>query len=169
MIAYDHTQSMCQACPSHVGCQERVEGLRPKIIALLDRFSDANGREMSHAWLTKGERKARKKALVDGSIVQMNLEPPTDQRNAAKVARAARAKLDPRTCHVRELGALSKHMGVVVDAIARAPRSQVQIADVLQEYANLTPGSAKRTAQREISFLITAGRARYAGPYLELV
>jgi hypothetical protein len=168
MIAYDHTAPLCQACPSHVDCQARVGTLRPKVIALLDRFSDASGREMSHAWLTKGERKARKKALVDDSLVTMNLQPP-DARSSTSLTRAARNSVDPRTCTIADLHVVSKHAGRIASLIQQAPATREAITCHLQETGGLSDASARRIATREVSFLISAGRARFAGPHLELV
>jgi len=168
MISYDHKEPMCQACPAHVECQARVNEIRPRVLALLDRFTDGTtGREMSYAWLTKTERKKAKQAQLDDGLVTMALE-VGDVRNTATLARAARTKVDPRTCSADELGGLSKHMRTIVSLIGEAPSTRKEIADALQERSNLTYSSAARTATREVSLLISAGRARFRGPHLEL-
>lgn len=168
MISYDHKEPTCQGCPAHVACQARVAEIRPRILPLLDQFTDGTtGRGMSHAYLTKGERKAAKAAETDEGLITMALAAP-DVRNRATIKRAARAQVDPRTCSVEQLGGLSKHMRTIVTLIGDAPATRTDIAEALQERSNLTYSSAARTATREVSLLISAGRARFRGPYLEL-
>lgn len=168
MISYNHKEPLCQACPSHVACQARVAEIRPRILPLLDQFTDGTtGRGMSHAWLTKTERKKAKAAEADEGLITMALAAP-DVRNHATIKRAARSKIDPRTCSIDELGGLSKHMRTIVTLIGEAPATRADIADALQERSNLTYSSAARTATREVSLLISAGRARFRGPHLEL-
>lgn len=170
MIAYDHKTPTCQGCPARVGCQDRVADLRPKVIMLLDRFNDAEGKPMSHAWLTRGERATRKRALRDESLIAVGLAHDyRDATHEATAARCGRDKIDPRTCDRNALATLSRNLGIVVGRLRSSPATLDDLAAELREHRQHTESYSMRAVRREASFLISMGRARYAGPVLELL
>lgn len=138
------------------------------MIALLDRFSDGTGREMSHAWLTKGERKARKEALLDDSLIALDLTAGIDARAAPVVRRAAKRGIALRTAPLESVATLSHHLRAIIARLQRASATDRELYALVQERA-VSPLTAERSARATISLLLTYGRARRVGQSLELV
>lgn len=79
------------------------------------------------------------------------------------LAKAARKGIDPRTCPVEDLKALSMHCDAVVRRLSRSPASIAQLAERIGEYSMIAPEAATRTATQVILFLLLNGRVTKQG------
>ena len=67
-LAFDEGGSTCQSCEALEACRKIVAKRRPAFIKFLDNYRDGSGKLVSERWLTKQEKKERRK---EGSMAYL--------------------------------------------------------------------------------------------------
>jgi len=165
VVAFATQSQTCLMCDHRVQCKERVSKVKPLVLKLIEKFTDDDNSPMIDDWLTRGERRDRRKAAT--SEIRTALMDNVNARAAPIVESFIRQSIDPRDCSVDELAAGSPHMRIVCEwlRIQRAHVKDLRLA--LTEV--LSPRSAADKLRDILSLLKACGRVRIHNDYVELV
>lgn len=179
-LAFAPTSSICGGCTARDDCASLVDGRRPLMMRLLERFNDAQGKPMSLPWMTKEERKrhrAAEKALeladaAEGTFgdadAVMALKTHLDARAHPSIDRFVRMRINPKIATLEVVGGVSKCMAVVIAALRDRPHTMRELVARVAAQPSVSASSAQRDTYATVSILTVCERVKRSGKILEL-
>lgn len=179
ILAHDPNSDSCKSCPSFVECGAQFAERRPKLINVLDKFMDGQGRTMAWDWLNRQERKKRREqekqeamALAEELTLGTDatgLRAEMDPRAFTHFDKLMERRVDPRSADLDDIATASPAMNAVISALRTAPQTTDGLAAAIAFECGLSASTAMRDAQALTTLLTSCDRAQRDGPTVRLV
>jgi hypothetical protein len=179
-LAFDQKSAACLACAHRKPCEQIVNDRYPKLMTLLARFTDTNGKRVAEHWLSAADKKRlkeRKKlmaqreaetALFGSPAKAQQLRQEMSDEAAKLFDQIVSQRINPTTAPIDTLKTVSKPLGSALTALQRAPTDRTTIERAIASGASLSASTAQRETKAVLSLLKRCGRIAQTNNRLEI-